>query len=601
MRRAGAVGLKKKVYMFVWLFNQAMRVSPKYVLINIVNSCITSISPFTIIIFSKYIVDELSGKKRPEILTIYVMGFVIINFTLAIFSALLKRILDRLNFQISAHLNGLIFKKTLSTNYTNIENAEILSKREFAVNNINESGGIEALLKIMWRIITNSVSLIGLLYIIFTSSVYVPLAIIIFKFLTMFLDGIIQKKNFILNEKNSENNKLFSYMIYLNSDYKYAKDVRIYHMVGLFEEKFHQFVENSAKLFHKMARNRFYYSSVTFALSMMLIFLISMILAAKHINNPETFTIGSLLMAINALLSFETTVETLFSDIMGIKYKGKYFRTIVEFIELPESSKGISLSIVPQGASTIEFKNVTFYYKGSEEAALKNVCCKFDKHHKTAIVGQNGAGKTTLIKLLLRLYEPDEGQILLDGRDICNYDLKEYFKLFSVVFQDFEIFSYPIDENISCSKNPKDEKEIQKALRQAGLGNRLDEEEHGIHTAVTSYFRKEGINFSGGELQHLAIARAVHKNAPIVIMDEPTSALDPVAEEEIFMKLNQLSKNKTGIFISHRLSSCQFCDQILVLDHGQVVQNGNHKELMKDSNGKYAELFNAQANYFVKD
>jgi ABC-type multidrug transport system, ATPase and permease components len=214
-----------------------------------------------------------------------------------------------------------------------------------------------------------------------------------------------------------------------------------------------------------------------------------------------------------------------------------------------------------------------------------------------AIVGKNGAGKTTFIKLLCRLYDPTEGEILLNGINIKKYDYEEYLRVFSVVFQDFKLFSFSVAENVATSCE-YDEDKLWKCLEQAGIKDRIEKLPEGINTNIYNN-QEEGIEISGGEAQKLAIARALYKDAPVVILDEPTSALDPVSELEIYERFNKLVEEKTSIFISHRMSSCRFCNNILVFDDGQIVQIGNHDELVSDKEGIYHSLWEAQAKYYV--
>lgn len=214
-----------------------------------------------------------------------------------------------------------------------------------------------------------------------------------------------------------------------------------------------------------------------------------------------------------------------------------------------------------------------------------------------AIVGKNGSGKTTFIKLLCRLYDVTEGCIRVNGRDIRQYDYEDYCKLLAAVFQDFKIFDFELGENISGYENPNEDKAWD-ALKKAGLGERMRNLPQGLHTFVGKGYDAGGVNFSGGERQKIAIARAVYKDAPFVIMDEPTAALDPVSEYEIYAGFDQMVGEKTALYISHRLTSCRFCQDILVFDNGKVIQRGSHEELLKQD-GLYRELWDAQAQYYA--
>ena len=244
----------------------------------------------------------------------------------------------------------------------------------------------------------------------------------------------------------------------------------------------------------------------------------------------------------------------------------------------------------------LEFKNVSFKYPGTQHYALKNVNLKLEVNRRLAIVGQNGAGKTTLVKLLCRLYEPTEGEILLNGINISKYSYEEYSSILAVVFQDFRLFALPLDENIAGS-GQVDEERCLKVLKDVGLKDRVMKWPEKQHTLLYKNLG-DGINVSGGEAQKIAIARALYKDAPIVIMDEPTAALDPLAEAEIYENFNELVHGKTSIFISHRMSSCKFCDEIIVLEDGMITQKGNHQELLRQD-GLYSQLWNAQAQYYI--
>lgn len=213
-------------------------------------------------------------------------------------------------------------------------------------------------------------------------------------------------------------------------------------------------------------------------------------------------------------------------------------------------------------------------------------------------MGENGSGKSTFIKLLCRLYDPQEGQILLNGIDICKYRYDDYTKIFSVVFQDFQLLSQPLGANVAGCKE-YDPVRVKKALTDAGFGERLASMPQGLDTYLFRDIEKDGVDVSGGEAQKIAIARALYKDAPFIILDEPTAALDPIAEAEIYAKFNEISGDRTAIYISHRLSSCKFCDEIVVFENGAVIQQGTHEQLLADADGKYCKLWSAQAQYYT--
>ena len=224
---------------------------------------------------------------------------------------------------------------------------------------------------------------------------------------------------------------------------------------------------------------------------------------------------------------------------------------------------------------------------------------KFRVGNRMAVVGENGSGKTTFIKLLCRLYDPTEGVILLNGIDIRKYDYRDYMGVFSVVFQDFQLLSQSLGSNVACRAD-YDRDRVTRALIDAGFEERLATMPDGLDTLLYKDFGENGVEVSGGEAQKIAIARALYKDSPFIILDEPTAALDPIAEAEIYSKFNDIAGDKTAIYISHRLSSCKFCDEIAVFHEGAVIQQGSHDTLVADKNGKYYELWNAQAQYYTE-
>lgn len=246
----------------------------------------------------------------------------------------------------------------------------------------------------------------------------------------------------------------------------------------------------------------------------------------------------------------------------------------------------------------IEFKNVSFKYPGCDTYALKNVSLKLKIGEHLAFVGHNGSGKSTFIKLLCRLYDPTEGEILLNGIDIQKYDIHEYMALFGVVFQDFSLFSVPLSQNVTTSMD-FDRDRLLLCLDRAGIMERVKELKYKEDTVLYKDFDDEGVEISGGEAQKIAIARALYRDAPFVVLDEPTAALDPVSEFEIYRRFNSFTDGKTAVYISHRLSSCRFCDKIVVFDKGRIVQTGSHEALLSDKSGQYNALWNAQAKYYI--
>ena len=308
-----------------------------------------------------------------------------------------------------------------------------------------------------------------------------------------------------------------------------------------------------------------------------------------------TITVGMVLRYAQAIFQACMSVSA------SIRLAGE-FRTDVgriastlEYLNLEaEKTKGDSFTEMTKGV--IEFRNVSFRYPGTKELVLDHVSLKIEPSEKSAVVGKNGSGKTTLVKLLCRLYEPEEGEILWNGKNIREYDLKEWQKIFAIVFQDYSLLSLTLGQNVAASEQYEAER-AKEVLQLAGFGERLNKLKKGLETVVYPEYEQDGVSFSGGEEQKIAIARAIYKGGQICILDEPTAALDPVSESRVYESFDEIVKGKTAVYISHRLSSCKFSDRIFVLDNGKIAESGTHEALLSQ-NGLYAQLWQAQAQYY---
>ena len=315
-------------------------------------------------------------------------------------------------------------------------------------------------------------------------------------------------------------------------------------------------------------------------------------------------TVGSLVRYAGVLYQFSQAAANLFATITEFTVAAGRLESTESYLDLEDVLQKGSLPVEKRAFCTggdmdyeIECRDVSFRYPGSDRWVLRHVNLKFRVGERLAVVGRNGSGKTTFIKLLCRLYDPTEGEILLNGIDIRKYSYEEYLSLFSVVFQDFKLFSFELGQNVAASVEV-DEGKAKACLEQAGFGERLRELPKGLHTCLYKDFEEDGVEISGGEAQKIALARALYKDAPFLVLDEPTAALDPVAEYEVYTGFNRMVGNRTAVYISHRLSSCRFCDEIAVFDEGCIVQRGSHESLLSQPDSLYARLWNAQAKYY---
>lgn len=395
-------------------------------------------------------------------------------------------------------------------------------------------------------------------------------------------------------------NRLFGFYGWLGKREESAVDVRIYDFSG-FCEKFcmdKTATFSSKGPFAKLAKTKTGIldaaSAVMGALFTGIVYLYVCIKGWAG-----AFGVGSITQYVGAVTLLAGSFRSIIGQLGDMRNNAAFLKLCFDFLDLPnmmvqgtrpvEKSPGIDYEV--------EFRNVSFKYPGSDTYALRNVSLRFHAGERLAVVGRNGSGKTTFIKLLCRLYDPTEGEILLNGVNIRDYDYMDYLSAFSVVFQDFQIFALPLGENVAGSTR-YDRERAKQCLGDAGFGERLTTMPKGLDTFLYKYYETDGVDVSGGEAQKIALARTLYKDAPFMILDEPTAALDPIAEAEIYSNFNRIVGNKTALYISHRLSSCRFCDRIAVFDSGSLLQLENHEALVSDESGKYYELWNAQAQYY---
>ena len=398
-----------------------------------------------------------------------------------------------------------------------------------------------------------------------------------------------------LNHENERINFLWGYLFKIFFSETAAKDIRLYGMQDYLCGKNEECLNDTACFSEEgifEGKNQAKFSFVVQLLAGYIYVYVAVMAMSGAVS------VGDVLMYSGAIITMMTGVQNILTQYNQINYRNEYLKTYEDFIKRPNMHYDGTLPIEKRDDNEYElsFRNVSFRYPGTETYILKDVSLDFKIGQKMALVGMNGAGKTTLIKLLLRLYEPTEGEICLNGINIEKYDYEEYMQIFSVVFQDFKLFAFPLDENIAAG-GQVDKLRLYQVLAKIGLKEFVE----GLPQKERTLLYQEngqGVTPSGGEAQKVAIARALYKDASFVILDEPTAALDPIAEAGIYENFDSLVGEKTAVYISHRMSSCKFCDRIVVLDHGEIVEQGTHEELL-EQNGIYAKLYQTQAEYYV--
>lgn len=414
------------------------------------------------------------------------------------------------------------------------------------------------------------------------------------------------KKCFVLQDKISSErdniedtdllNEFVNYRCFSDTDIKEAKLYNAEELIYKYLDYGKQFYTDTTNSLAKEEGKYYMTGDVFRIISKCLCYLFITIMAAISGN---AVAIGMVIRYVICIDEMTDSFLALLRDIQSFLKTAKRQDSTFEYLDMRGSMYHGKLPVEKRSDNEyeIEFRNVSFKYPGNNEYSIRNLSLKLRIGEKMAIVGKNGSGKTTMIKLLCRLYDPQEGEILLNGINIRKFDYKEYMQLFSIVFQDFSLFDFSIAENVAVSDN-YDKERIKECLNLAGFSEYLSKPGHGIDAPCGKKYDENGILLSGGEKQKIAIARALYKDSAFILLDEPTAALDPVAEYEVYSAFNEIAKNKTAVYISHRLSSCRFCNDIIVFDKGKIVQRGNHDSLIKDKDSLYYKLWTAQAKYY---
>lgn len=382
----------------------------------------------------------------------------------------------------------------------------------------------------------------------------------------------------------------------IGSNYQNGKDIRIYGEQELILNEFRRNTESWLNGWTRGIRRdiplNFGAGIITLASNVIMYGFA----ALRAINGA--LTVGEIIGFVMYFSRIRDSMNRVAGGFGGMSVDLEFMKTAFDFLDIPdEKYKGtIPTEKRDDNEYEFEFRHVWFKYPNSEQYALRDVNLKWRIGEKMALVGKNGCGKSTLVKLLCRLYDPTEGEITLNGIDIKKYKYEDYMALFSVVFQDSELFSFSIAENVAASDD-YDPELVTDCVTRAGLGDRLKEMENGIETCLYKHFDEQGVEISGGEAQKLCLARAIYKGAPFIVLDEPTASLDPISEHDIYTKFNGIVGTRTAVYISHRLSSCRFCDEITVMEDGTVAERGTHESLI-EADGVYKALWEAQAEYY---
>ena len=621
MAKKDKVTLKETFQIHWRAYKDVSHLCPGVFAVTAIHSIAKAISPYVTVFFSARIINELAGQRRMEELVSLVVTALISIGAMTLVTGLLLRWREVISDQYTYRKYHLFADKMLSMDFADVDNPKTHDLRSQIDQSENWSGwGIMQLYNRWADFVEGCAGIVGAVALtasLFTLQVPAGSSLVWLNhpgFIAVLI-GLIAGATVLgpvcnnkslgywasVSEEARFGNRVFGAFGFISGEAHRAVDFRIYKQEDIAQHYMRQTDVFSHKgKMGQLARGAMgAWTAAGKSIGSILTGIVYVFVCLKAWTGA--FGIGSVTQYVGAVTALSGSVSTLLNCIGMLKENVPFMRTTYEFLDIPNSMYQGSLTTEKRSDRQyeVEFKDVSFKYPGSDMWALRHVNIKFKVGKRLAIVGENGSGKTTFIKLLCRLYDPQEGQILLNGIDIRKYRYDDYMNIFSVVFQDFQLICQPLGNNVAGSME-YDRDKARKALIDAGFGERLDSMPLGLDTMVYKNLTEDGVDYSGGEAQKIAIARALYKDAPFIILDEPTAALDPIAEAEIYSKFNDIAGDKTAIYISHRLSSCKFCDEIAVFHEGAVIQQGTHAELVSDVNGKYHELWNAQAQYYTE-
>lgn len=493
-----------------------------------------------------------------------------------------------------------LYRKARNVELRCYENADFYNRYTMALDDAGTK--VTTIIDSFWGIFTGMIAVVVVFYAMYEIA---PLSVlfILSPLIGNFVFGAVWNRLQVERyEENVPNDKVINYVNRVMYLVDYAKEIRLSKVFCLLSKQYKNATKNSMDLVEKYAFKTAVMEFLKNVFTFVVIFEGVMLYAIYENLVTERISLAELTVMTSLMVSATWILIGLFENVMNMIKNGMFIRNLRVFLEyeeeIPEDQDGIPAD---EPFETLEFDHVSFSYQ--EEETIRELCFTIKKGESIALVGHNGAGKSTLIKLMLRLYDPTSGVIRLNGIDIRKYNLHSYRKLFAAAFQDVCLFGMTVEENILLGESPTPEREkrVVEALERAGVYERIQQLPQGIHTMMTKEFDEDGAVLSGGESQKVAVARAFYKNCPIKIFDEPSSALDPIAEYNLFQSMMEEGKQNTMIFISHRLSSAKNADEVLMLEHGRIIERGSHRELMQ-LGGSYASMYQKQAmNYLAVD
>ncbi len=550
---------------------------------------------------SKFVIDAVTGRQSITYLTVLMLGLFALQLVFTLAETWAQY--DNWYRYISVRFVEIINKnrKFMTQRYQNLEDKDVMDCYQKAGNATNNNNnGVEGMMHVMENFATNlAVVIVGL---VIMGTLSVPIVtgmalIAVFNFVVKNHTNKVCKKR--IWDPLATWWRKDGYMSYTFTDFSAAKDIRMY---GLKDYLIGKYRELSKERLAAQKENELRWwvcGLIGNALWLIAESGLYAWLIYSVIN--KDLSIGNFTLYLGSAATFFNNVLAILDRVNDLLARSREVDDFRSFMDIDSDIEEGGKSVPKSDKYEFTFEDVWFKYPGAENFALKNLTLTVKAGEKLAVVGLNGAGKTTFIKLLLRLYEPTQGRILLNDTDISEYNRQEYYRLFSPVFQEVCLFAFPLYLNVSMSTVADTDKEKAiRCLEDAGMAEKLRELKNGADTEVLKVVEDDGVDFSGGEKQKIALARALYKNAPVIVLDEPTAALDAMAEARLYKEFDRLVSGRTAIYISHRLSSTQFCTNVAMFKDAEMVEYGTHESLLK-AGGAYSEMFNVQAQYYVEN
>lgn len=586
--------MKKVAETLAFFYPQVFQKYKGYFFVGALKTLIDAAAPFVSILVLPLLIDGLINGEEKALLLLYAAVIALGGTFLNLIASVLGVTMEKYDQKFQNHFSEELSRRVMDLDFQLTEDKKALDQIEAARTGMSwYSGGVHGISQSFFGIVTDLITILGVIVLI---ALHAPLLFVLLAVLMLVTAVINSRNNKIEAEEYaglSKFNRIFSYLGWEIVDFRYGKDIRLYSAQDMLVGKWEFYTNGTLKRWENKANRQLPLALSVTAVSIIRTLTIYFYLGVRVILGK--ITIGIFSQMCEAGNTLNNSVGNLIWRVQDIIKKTNYAYEYIVLMRYPVAIEKGERHVADK-PHTIEFKNVDFTYPNTEVQVLKNVSLTLSAGEHLSVVGLNGAGKTTFVKLLCRLYDPTAGEILLDGVNISEYDYKEYMQLFSPVFQDFKLFAFSMKENIVLGDDVEKEA-VLPLVGQVGLEEKVSTLENGLDTVLFKFYEEDGIEPSGGEQQKLAIARALYKKAPVVILDEPTAALDPVAEYDIYRQFEELVGGKTAVYISHRLSSCKFCDRIAVFSDGRVAEYGTHDDLLK-LGGIYAEMFAAQAQYY---